>query len=297
MLVSLITWLNIVICLLQLGPVSAGSMHFKIVGGTATDIAKTPYQVSLRLKKIDRRQFGRGHICGGTVISQRLIATAAHCLFDGRRRSMRSARDFVVVMGNSYLQSRSGAMLQYNVQKLIAHPQYNPSDLQNDIALLFINGYIPWRSSARALPLAKEAAEVGTPCLISGWGSTYSGGSTSPTLQSATVPVISQRDCSRKYGYISTAQICAGYMSGGIDSCQGDSGGPLQCYNTLVGIVSFGRFCAAQDSPGVYTSVAYYIDWIKRTNRSLDYSYYSDKAAIVVGPKLTVLAIFVAASY
>ncbi|XP_030569218.1 trypsin-like [Drosophila novamexicana] len=295
MLISLIKVFSIVTCLSQLEPATADdSVHFKIVGGTVTEISRTPYQISLRLKQIDRKQFGRGHICGGTVISQRLVVTATHCLYDGRSRNMRSPKDFVLIMGNSYLQTRSVTMQQYNVQKLIPHPQYNPTNLQNDIALIFINGFIPWKSIVRALPLARVTTDVGTPCLISGWGSTVTGGTSSQTLQSATVPVISQTECNAKYGYITAAQLCAGYMSGGIDSCQGDSGGPLQCHNTLVGIVSYGRYCAAQDSPGVYTNVLYYVDWIKKTNRSLDYSYYSSDARTVVGSKLTVLAIFVA---
>ncbi|EDW62991.1 trypsin [Drosophila virilis] len=295
MQISLTLWFSIVIRLSELEPATADdSVQFKIVGGTVTEIARTPYQVSLRLKQIDRQQFGRGHICGGTVISQRLVVTAAHCLYDGRSRNMRSPNDFVIIMGNSLLQIRSVLMQQYNVQKLMSHPQYNPTNLQNDIALLFINGFVPWKSIVRALPLARVTAVVGTPCLISGWGSTINGGTSSQTLQSATVPVISQTDCSAKYGYISAAQLCAGYMSGGIDSCQGDSGGPLQCHNTLVGIVSFGRYCAAQDSPGVYTNVVYYVDWIKQMNRSLDYSYYSGDVRTVVCSKLAVLAIFVA---
>lgn len=69
-----------------------GSVHFKIVGGTVTEISRTPYQISLRLKQIDRKQFGRGHICGGTVISQRLVVTAAHCLFEWVNLSMWQSR-------------------------------------------------------------------------------------------------------------------------------------------------------------------------------------------------------------
>lgn len=85
---------------------------------------------------------------------------------------MRSPKDFVLIMGNSYLQTKSVIMQQYNVQRLIPHPQYNPTNLQNDIALIFINGFIPWKSIVRALPLARVTTDVGTPCLISGWGST-----------------------------------------------------------------------------------------------------------------------------
>lgn len=57
--------------------------------------------------------------------------------------------------------------------------------------------------------------------------------------------------------------LCAGYTSGGKDACQGDSGGPLVSGSTQVGIVSWGRGCAAANYPGVYASVASLRSWIQ----------------------------------
>jgi len=51
------------------------------VGGSATSIEQVPYQVSVRLTANDRKSYGSGHLCGGVVISQRLVATAAHCCY------------------------------------------------------------------------------------------------------------------------------------------------------------------------------------------------------------------------
>ena len=61
---------------------------------------------------------------------------------------------------------------------------------------------------------------------------------------------------------------------GGVDTCQGDSGGPLLCQNqtslafTLFGITSFGFGCALPKTPGVYTRVAHYLDWLNFTMQS-----------------------------
>ena len=63
-------------------------------------------------------------------------------------------------------------------------------------------------------------------------------------------------------------QICMGFEQGGKDACQGDSGGPLICeeqnQKVLHGIVSYGAGCALPKSPGVYTRITKYFDWIAK---------------------------------
>ena len=51
----------------------------RIVGGTAITIGMAPWQVSVRLIALEEIMYGSGHICGGSVISQRVVLTAAHC--------------------------------------------------------------------------------------------------------------------------------------------------------------------------------------------------------------------------
>ena len=59
-----------------------------------------------------------------------------------------------------------------------------------------------------------------------------------------------------------------GFEEGGKDACQGDSGGPLICeeqnQKVLHGIVSYGAGCALPKSPGVYTRITKYFDWIAK---------------------------------
>ena len=61
--------------------------------------------------------------------------------------------------------------------------------------------------------------------------------------------------------------MCAGDLTGSFDTCQGDSGGPLTCHVddhwTLIGIVSWGIGCAGRNTPGAYTRVVEFLDWIE----------------------------------
>nr|CAD7261909.1 unnamed protein product [Timema shepardi] len=66
------------------------------------------------------------------------------------------------------------------------------------------------------------------------------------------------------------SMLCAGELAGGKDTCQGDSGGPIQisnknnrCIHYIIGVTSFGKFCAGKNAPGVYTRVSYFLPWIE----------------------------------
>ncbi|KAL7743676.1 hypothetical protein ACLKA6_019285 [Drosophila palustris] len=272
----------------------------KIVGGYPISIDQAPYQVSVRLTARERRSYGSGHICGGVVISQRLVATAAHCIFNSETNAYRKSGEFVLVMGSASLSTSNAYTQQYYVQEMIVHPYYNRATLENDIALLFFNGYIPWNSpTVRALPLNDQQVPATTPCNVTGWGVTKFGSSfSSETLRLGPVQAVSYTDCKIGYGTLPRSQMCAGYMAGGIDACQGDSGGPLICNNKLAGIVSYGNECALAVYPGIYTNVSFYHDWLIQSNRSLNYSVYKNAAlglkSLGMGLWLTIFGVLLA---
>ena len=85
--------------------------------------------------------------------------------------------------------------------------------------------------------------------MVSGWGDTSEGGSTSNTLKYAKVLPVSDATCNSADSYdgqiVSEQMICAG--QDGIDACHGDGGGPLVTKATgvdtgysLIGVVSWG---------------------------------------------------------
>ncbi|XP_041447898.1 trypsin isoform X2 [Drosophila obscura] len=249
----------------------------KVVGGYSITIEQVPFQLSVRRRTMHERAYGLGLICGGALISQRVACSAAHCYAVNNTHNPVRYHDptmFVVVAGSTQIDQADRHTKEYLVQQIIAHSAYNASSLENDIALLFLNGYVSWQSRAvRAIPLATKAQTEGTTCLINGWGKITMVGK-SASLQQAPVPILNKSLCRAIY-MLPVSQLCAGFMQGGIDACQGDSGGPLICDGQLAGIISWGVGCADPGFPGVYTNVSHFVDWIQMVNATLDYSKYT----------------------
>ncbi|KAB5426717.1 serine protease [Phocaeicola vulgatus] len=229
----------------------AHSGHGRIVGGTATDISAFPYQISLQA-------YDSGyHFCGGTIIDQQWVVTGAHCIGGDR--------PYYVRVGST--QHASGGYI-YNVTKAHVHPEYNPRNVDNDIALLHLSEPVTINSRALAADLPEEDSKVetGDVVTVSGWGDTLNEEESKDDLRFVEVFIHDHDDCVKRYAdadmLVTDNMICAAVEQGGRDSCQGDSGGPLVIDNTLVGIVSWGKGCALAGYPGVYTNVVNYLSWI-----------------------------------
>ncbi|KAM8711105.1 hypothetical protein ACLKA7_000267 [Drosophila subpalustris] len=220
----------------------------RIVGGVATTINSFPWQISL--------QRNGGHSCGGSVYSSRIIVTAAHCLQSVSVSALR------IRAGSSYWNS-GGVVV--NVANFRNHEGYNPSTMVNDIAVIRLSGSLSMSSTIKAIGLASSAPANGAAASVSGWGTEYSGSSSTPTqLRYVNVNIVGRTQCaSGTYSYgsqIKASMICA--SGAGKDSCQGDSGGPLVSGGVLVGVVSWGYGCAASNYPGVYADVAALRSWV-----------------------------------
>ncbi|XP_067421780.1 trypsin I-P38-like [Emydura macquarii macquarii] len=220
----------------------------KIVGGYTCPKNSVPYQASLNIGY---------HFCGGALIHPQWVVSAAHCY----------QRSIQVRLGEHSLSVNEGTEQFIYSAKVIPHPSYNPSILDNDIMLIKLASAATLNSYVNTIPLPSSCVTPGTECLISGWGNTLSSGTNYPDLlQCLKAPVLSSSECSNAYpGQITSNMICIGYLEGGKDSCQGDSGGPVVCNGQLQGIVSWGIGCAQEGYPGVYTKVCNYVSWIQST--------------------------------
>ncbi len=246
----------------------------KIVGGSpVSSISRYPWQAALF---VDGTQE-----CGGSLITSRIVLTAAHCVFDtdpncviscaisdpgGDGTARLDPNDATVMLGSTAISGPQSPLIGVAFRS-----NYDP-DYQGDGVPRFDAGYLVLASASAQQPIkiadssARSLWAPGMPVDISGWGRTEPctdscSGPTSEALIATTVNVVSDPTCSSDYGadFDATTMVCA--AAPGRDTCAGDSGGPLQAplpgggYR-LVGITGWGDGCAQPGAPGVYTRVA-----------------------------------------
>ncbi|XP_022532596.2 acrosin [Astyanax mexicanus] len=240
----------------------------RIVGGRFAPEGAWPWQVSI--------QWTFRHLCGGSIISQHWIISAAHCFNKSRIFTGYSRLQVVAGLRS---QSRLGSAVQRrSVERVIVYEDYDQTLHANDVALLRL--FSPLFFSSHVQPVCTltnqaEERELGfTCCFISGWGSTIYKGRLVDTLREAEVELIDTETCNQRDWYrgsVTSSMLCAGLEHGGVDTCQGDSGGPLSCYSEvtgrfyLYGVTSQGENCGLPRKPGLYTRASSYSAWIRRT--------------------------------
>ena len=208
----------------------------------------------------------RSQFCGGSIIGDTWILTAAHCV---RNAIVREDPSRVDVIAGTSQYAIGGERLK--VAEIHTHPKYNQSTMDHDFALLRLQSPV---TQGKVIELAKETTPVseGTNACVTGWGATSEGGPGAIDLLGAEVPIVSTEVCNRPESYngdVTAAMMCAGKEEGGVDSCQGDSGGPLSTLiegrTTLIGVVSWGEGCARRLKYGIYSRVSMVAPWIAST--------------------------------
>ncbi|XP_067270925.1 mast cell protease 1A-like [Pseudorasbora parva] len=223
-------------------------VNVSIVNGREAEPHSRPYMVSLQTYGL--------RYCGGFLISDQWVLTAAHC-WTGRELLM------VVVGAHDLRNSKSSDHIR--VMSYIPHPNYTTKTFQNDIMLLRLEKKVELNNNVRPISLPKEGEVFKANCSVAGWGRLATKGRGSDVLMEANMTVKSQAECQRRWGstFFAPQMICA-HGNGG--SCFGDSGGPLVCGNTAVGITSFveaGR-CNSPNHPNVYIKISAYLQWISK---------------------------------
>ncbi|XP_029731272.1 venom serine protease-like [Aedes albopictus] len=242
----------------------------KIVGGTETLVNEFPMMAGV----VDVAS-GAGIFCGGTIITNYHVVTAAHCPIG------HSISNLAILVGDHNISTGvdSSYAALHRVASMKIHESYSTTTNLNDIAVMRTATEIIFSSGVGPVCLPFKylgASFVGIELEATGWGSTDFGDPKSNVLLKVGLPVIDPGQCSKTYSNFAATQICT--FAAGKDTCQSDSGGPLfytDYYNGLVylvGIVSYGMACATND-PSVSTRVTEYLNWIMQNTAEWNYCY------------------------
>ncbi len=237
----------------------------EVVGGQPADPGEDPWMAAVVLDESYTPNPFAGLVCGASVISPDTVITAAHCMIGAPP----GAAD--VFVGSRDLLPNAGERIQ--VRRYRIHPNFGYFNGRNDVAILQLAHPVSAATPITVVAPGDEALWTpGTTARFTGWGVDEMGQPVS-RLQEAEAPIVSDADCSDRYGtdFLADTMVCAGDISptsdGSVSPCYGDSGGPLTVDDgsggrLLVGLVAWGYACGDPNYPAVFTEVAAVLDFV-----------------------------------
>lgn len=244
----------------------------RIVGGRESEPGAWPWMAAIYINSGGVNSAA----CGGALVTDRHVVTAAHCVVVGHRATNLPASSFTVRLGDHNLVRSDDAVSPVDVPvvKVERHADFVARTFKNDVAVLTMERPVKFNKFVRPVCLPygddfKTRDLNGYHAFVTGWGTTAFNGESSDVLKEAQIKIWDEESCKKAFQKevpISSVYLCAGDGNGRQDSCQGDSGGPLVLPDDgrffLIGVVSFGKRCATVGYPGVYTRLTEFLPWL-----------------------------------
>ncbi|KAM3960200.1 brachyurin [Aphomia sociella] len=250
----------------------ARSVNSRIVGGEIAEQNSRPFQVALYSRVGTTGELG---FCGGSLIHEEWVITAAHCCFHNGVL----VDNVQAILGAHSLYDRyeNGRRI-VNVYEIEVHPDWNPDTFANDLALMKLANIMQHTDtiSTVRLPYLSIASFnfAGLGAIVSGWGIAAEGVTfVAPTLRERLMTVMTDSLCNNTYfNQLPPNTVCGSRATSG--TCKGDNGGPMTIlYNIgeeddepetiLIGVASFVSNTGCNDNqPSVFTRVQRHLNWI-----------------------------------
>uniref|UniRef100_A0A0C9Q9Y1 Sb_13 protein n=1 Tax=Fopius arisanus TaxID=64838 RepID=A0A0C9Q9Y1_9HYME len=185
----------------------------RIVGGQNADPGEWPWIAAL---------FNAGRqVCGGSLIDDKHILTAAHCV--AHMNSWDVAR-LTVRLGDYNIKTSTEIQhVERRVKRVVRHKGFDPRTLYNDVAILTLNEPIEFSEMIRPICLpGGSQLYVGKTATVIGWGSLRESGPQPAVLQEVAIPVWPNSECKQKYGAAAPGGIVDSFLCAGRaakDSC------------------------------------------------------------------------------
>lgn len=248
----------------------------RIIGGQHATPGQFPYMVSMQRRDPSNNY---AHHCGGAIISDRIVLTAAHCC------PITTSKDFRI-LARAHKQHDDPNGQAYEIKRSIRHENFSLSTMANDLGIVELVKPIKFNEFVAPIELGREFMAGDEVSVISGWGSSevmhfaidtrsvlfqkknmiLNFQDDARVLKFVQLNTISNMDCRRAFADLNVpifnnGTLCAASDKRATGICSGDSGGPLVHNNKLIGVASWAKGCA-EGYPDGFTRVSEYLSWI-----------------------------------